>query len=179
MSMPIVAHIRAKSQSKGSARVILLNLAVYANDCCGLAWPSILHEAHDVNLNRRNLHYQHNALVAAGELLIHTGQGPRGTNLYQLAHQGVPLGALSRDPNVPHERGCPWALGGGAPGGIEGVPPGAPNNKNNERENKQPIARDRRRACGVGGCAQPVCPHEVNFCATHSCCEVCRGEGPP
>jgi hypothetical protein len=40
MSLSIVHHVREKSQSKGSARTLLLNLAIYANDCCGVAWPA-------------------------------------------------------------------------------------------------------------------------------------------
>jgi hypothetical protein len=70
MSMAILAHVRSKSQTKGSARNILFNLAVHANECCGLAWPAISTEAHEVNITRRNLHYQHVALVEAGELVI-------------------------------------------------------------------------------------------------------------
>ena len=40
MSMSIVHYVREKSQAKGSARTLLLNLAIYANDCCGVAWPA-------------------------------------------------------------------------------------------------------------------------------------------
>jgi hypothetical protein len=31
--------------------------------------------------------------------------------------------------------------------------------------------------CGWGGCNEWVCPHEVNFCAKHGTCEVCRRGG--
>jgi hypothetical protein len=33
MSMPIVHYVREKSQAKGSARTLLLNLTIYANNC--------------------------------------------------------------------------------------------------------------------------------------------------
>ena len=33
MSMTIVQHVREKSQSRSSARTLLLNLSIYANDC--------------------------------------------------------------------------------------------------------------------------------------------------
>jgi hypothetical protein len=31
--------------------------------------------------------------------------------------------------------------------------------------------------CGWGGCDGWVCPHEVNFCASHANCQSCVGEG--
>jgi hypothetical protein len=31
--------------------------------------------------------------------------------------------------------------------------------------------------CGWGGCDAWVCPHEVNFCATHADCPRCAGKG--
>ena len=37
-----------------------------------------------------------------------------------------------------------------------------------------PLATKR---CGWSDCVKPVCPHEVNFCAYHACCERCRREG--
>jgi len=178
MSMGILAHVRSKSQTKGSARNILFNLAVHANECCGLAWPSISTEAHEVNITRRNLHYQHVALVEAGELVIHLGEGPYGTNLYQLAWEGVPLGAPSHEAvaDLPHEKGCPYGQGGGAPTGRgrdaparhQGVPPGAPKNNQNERENQEPIARACDKAeeaspfyCAACGYSAPTCAHRV------------------
>ena len=41
------------------------------------------------------------------------------------------------------------------------------------------VVRERPEAkrCGWSDCENPVCPHEVNFCAYHACCERCRREG--
>lgn len=90
MSMAIVHHVRQKSQAKGSARTLLFNLALYANDCCGVAWPSNATLFHDVNVSRQRIHELKNALKAAGELVI--VEGPGTTNLYFVAWQGRPLG---------------------------------------------------------------------------------------
>jgi hypothetical protein len=47
MSMSIVTHVREKSNARSSARTLLFNLAIYANDCCGVAWPSDATLHHD------------------------------------------------------------------------------------------------------------------------------------
>ena len=70
MSMSVVHHVREKSQAKGSARTLLLNLAIYANDCCGVAWPADTTLYHDVNVSRQRIHALKNILEAMGELVI-------------------------------------------------------------------------------------------------------------
>lgn len=80
MSISIVAHVREKSQAKGSARVLLLDLALYANDCCGVAWPADETLYHDVNVSRQRIHELKNTLENTGELVI--VERPGLTNLY-------------------------------------------------------------------------------------------------
>jgi hypothetical protein len=54
-----------------------------------------------------------------------------------------------------------------------------------ERENKEDkaaslspmLATTDNKHCGWGGCDDWVCPHEVNFCATHADCPRCAGKG--
>jgi hypothetical protein len=104
MSMSSVHHVREKSQSKGSARTLLLNLAIYANDCCGVAWPSDATLYHDVNVSRQRIHELKNALETMGELVIL--ERPGATNLYWVAWQGQPLGGTSRDTGQ-HDPRCP------------------------------------------------------------------------
>jgi hypothetical protein len=104
MSLSIVHHVREKSQSKGSARTLLLNLALYANDCCGVAWPSDATLYHDVNVSRQRIHELKNVLEAMGELVI--VERPGTTNLYCVAWQGNPLGGTSRDTGR-HDPRCP------------------------------------------------------------------------
>lgn len=104
MSMSIVHHVREKSQSKGSARTLLLNLAIYANDCCGVAWPSDATLYHDINVSRQRIHELKNMLERTGELVI--VERPGFTNLYCVAWQGKPLGGTSRDTGH-HDPCCP------------------------------------------------------------------------
>jgi hypothetical protein len=104
MSMPIVHHVREKSQAKGSARTLLLNLAIYANDCCGVAWPADATLYHDINVSRQRIHELKNALERIGELVI--VERPGSTNLYFVAWQGQPLGGTSRDTGQ-HDPRCP------------------------------------------------------------------------
>ena len=104
MSIPIVHHVREKSQSKGSARTLLLNLALYANNCCGVAWPSDATLYHDVNVSRQRIHELKNRLEDQGELVI--VERPGTTNLYCVAWQGKPLGGTSRDTGH-HDPCCP------------------------------------------------------------------------
>ena len=104
MSLSIVHHVREKSQSKGSARTLLLNLAIYANDCCGVAWPSDATLHHDVNVSRQRIHELKNRLEDQGELVI--VERPGTTNLYFVAWQGQPLGGTSRDTGG-HDPRCP------------------------------------------------------------------------
>jgi hypothetical protein len=104
MSLSIVHHVREKSQSKGSARTLLLNLAIYANDCCGVAWPADATLYHDVNVSRQRIHELKNILESRGELVI--VERPGSTNLYFVAWQGKPLGGTSRDTGH-HDPSCP------------------------------------------------------------------------
>jgi hypothetical protein len=104
MSISSVHHVREKSQSKGSARTLLLNLAIYANDCCGVAWPADATLYHDINVSRQRIHEVKNALERAGELVI--VERPGATNLYFVAWQGQPLGGTSRDTGQ-HDPRCP------------------------------------------------------------------------
>src|SRR2546430_17325372 len=105
MSMPIVHHVREKSQAKGSARTLLLNLAIYANDCCGVAWPSDATLYHETNVSRQRIHELKNALEAKGELVIL--ERPGATNLHFVACQGKALaGTSAQDPAHP-DAPCP------------------------------------------------------------------------
>jgi hypothetical protein len=104
MSISIVHHVREKSQAKGSARTLLLNLAIYANDCCGVAWPADATLYHDINVSRQRIHELKNALERTGELVI--VERPGATNLYFVAWQGQPLGGTSRDTGQ-HDPRCP------------------------------------------------------------------------
>jgi hypothetical protein len=120
MSMPIVRHVFEKSQARGSARTLLLTLAIHANDCCGVAWVSDTTLRHEVNVSRQRIHELKNLLEDTGELVII--ERPGHTNLYFVAWQGQPVGGQGEyraAPGSTHEPGCP--LRRGLPTPREGV----------------------------------------------------------
>ena len=108
MSMSIVHHVLSKSQTQGSARTLLLTLAIHANDCCGVAWVSDTTLRHEVNVSRQRIHELKNIVEATGELII--VERPGYTNLHFVAWQGQPVGgqgSYRAAPGSTHEPGCP------------------------------------------------------------------------
>ena len=113
MSMTIVHHVLGKSQTQGSARTLLLTLAIHANGCCGVAWVSDTTLRHEVNVSRQRIHELKNVVEASGELII--VERPGYTNLYFVAWQGQPVGGQGRigphlvahmSPDVRYGGGC-------------------------------------------------------------------------
>ena len=104
MSMAMVAHVREKSQTRHSARTFLLDLAIYANDCCGVAWAADEVLRRNANVSRQRIHELKNAVEEIGELAIL--ERPGLTNLYFVAWQGKPVGGTSMDDGR-HEPRCP------------------------------------------------------------------------
>ena len=105
MSMTIVQHVRQKSQSRSSARTLLLDLAIYANECCGVAWPADAILRQNTNVSHQRIHELKNALEDDGELAI--VERPGSTNLYFVAWQGKPVGGTCREPQDRHDLHCP------------------------------------------------------------------------
>jgi hypothetical protein len=102
--MSIVHHVREKSQAKGSARTLLLNLAIYANDCCGVAWPADATLRHETNVSHQRIHELKHTLQRLGELVI--VERPGFTNLYFVAWQGKPVGGTFPETGC-HDPYCP------------------------------------------------------------------------
>jgi hypothetical protein len=110
MSFAVLQHVFDKTQHHGNAKVLLLALAHYANDCCGLAFPSVETLARKVGVNERNTHKLLKQ-VSAGlnpELEILRGQGPRGTNLYRFRGVSIATPCPAGRGVAPHRTGCPW-----------------------------------------------------------------------
>jgi hypothetical protein len=108
MSMPIVHHVLQKSQTRSSARTLLLTLAVHANECCGVAWPSETTLMHEVNISLQRLHELKQALPTTGELVI--VRRPGRQTLYFVAWHGQPLGPQGEylaQKSGEHQPGCP------------------------------------------------------------------------
>jgi hypothetical protein len=108
MSMPIVAHVRTKSQTKGSALALLYDVAIYANDCCGVAWPTEPTLTHDLRLSLQRLHELKQRLTERGELVMSRRPGRR--TLYFIAFHGRALGPQGEyltTKRGEHQPGCP------------------------------------------------------------------------
>jgi hypothetical protein len=108
MSMDKIYHVLEKSQSKGSRRVLLLTVALHANDCCGVAWPSDETLQREANVSRQRIHELKQQTKGTGELGII--DRPGYTNLYFIADGGKPVGLTPQmllDAERTHERGCP------------------------------------------------------------------------
>jgi hypothetical protein len=91
MSFTCLQQVFHKSQFHGNAKVLLLALADYANDCCGLAWPAVETLSVKVGVNLRNTHklLKQVSTGPMAELEILVRAGPHYVNLYRF--KGVSL----------------------------------------------------------------------------------------
>jgi hypothetical protein len=88
MSSSTVAQVRSHSQSKGSARLLLLVIASHENADTGWAWPSLETLAHEIALSRRRVIQLIHVLEALGELTVRRGHGRGHVNFYQVILPG-------------------------------------------------------------------------------------------
>ena len=65
MSVKVMSDVWQSSQSKGTARLVLLAIADHCNPS-GIAWPSLTRLASYVNVDRRNVIHAVNTLVQIG-----------------------------------------------------------------------------------------------------------------
>lgn len=72
------------SVQKRSALLLMLAIAKHADDE-GFAWPSNRTIARNTGLSERSVRNLTRAAQASGELRVHVGKGPGGSNLYQIA----------------------------------------------------------------------------------------------
>lgn len=84
MSVRVTAQVWAQSKAKGSALLLLLAIADYANDS-DVAWPSVETLSRKIRMTRRNTQLLLRQLEESGELEVHSGAGPSGTHLYRVA----------------------------------------------------------------------------------------------
>jgi hypothetical protein len=75
VSWEATSAVIAKSKQKGSARLMMLILADYA-DPCGFAYPGIGSIAENTKLSERNIQYLIGKAVASGELEVFLKAGP-------------------------------------------------------------------------------------------------------
>lgn len=83
MSIRIMSQVWDRSKQTGSALLVLLAIADFANDQ-GLAWPSYDTLAKKSRVSVRSVMRLVNKMVEDGELEIDRSAGPHGTNLYRV-----------------------------------------------------------------------------------------------
>ena len=83
MSIDVMTRVWANSKQKGSALLLMVSIADYANEK-GVAYPSIETLARKVRMSERNVQLLLRRLEEAGELDIKASAGPSGCNLYRI-----------------------------------------------------------------------------------------------
>lgn len=126
MSIRAIQTVWDSSAQKGSALLLLLAIADYADDE-NCAWPAVSTLAQKIRMSERHVQGLLAHLAVEGEIKIHANRGMRGCNLYQIVKQ--PLRG---------EAGCtggvkPDARRGEA-GCAKGVNPASPNPSLNRQE---------------------------------------------
>jgi hypothetical protein len=95
MSSSTVAQVRSSSQSKGSARLLLLVIASHENPDTGWAWPSLETLAREIALTRRRVIQLIHILEGLGELTVRRGHGRGHVNFYRV---NLPAGKKVKSP---------------------------------------------------------------------------------
>lgn len=83
MSIRKSTEVWEKSKQKGAGLLVMLAIADFANDD-GFAWPSVPTLARKSRVTVRGAQKIVSNCIAAGELEVERGAGPRGTNLYHI-----------------------------------------------------------------------------------------------
>lgn len=89
MSVRTMAKVWDRSQHAGSELLMLLAIADFADDD-GKAYPAVSTLATKCRMTGRNANLILAALRRSGELIVRQNEGPKGTNLYQIAHAPTP-----------------------------------------------------------------------------------------
>jgi hypothetical protein len=122
MSLRAAKAVWTHTRQSGSALVVLLALADYANDAL-VAWPSVSTLAKMARINARSVHYALEALAKAGEIQA-IGKGPRGVIKYRL------IPALSLAPDCDGSaKDCPPSPQGLAEAGLQGLADNPPSTR--------------------------------------------------
>lgn len=87
MSIKAMSRVWDESPRKGSALLLLLAIADFANEN-GEAWPSVDTLANKCRMSRRNVQTLATSLATDGDITIQENGGPRGCNIYRLAKVG-------------------------------------------------------------------------------------------
>ncbi len=94
MSVKVMGRVWDDSGIKGSAKLLLLAIADFADDN-GKAWPSVETLARKIGMGERNTRYMLRALEEQGRLSIDLSAGPKGSSMYRVL---APNGGQSLPP---------------------------------------------------------------------------------
>ena len=98
MSIRVMTQVWAHSKHKGSALILMLAIADFADEE-GVAFPGVLTLAKKCRMSERGTRYLINTLIESGELAVARGGGRGGSNLYRiLIERNLPL----FDAKTPH-----------------------------------------------------------------------------
>jgi len=172
MSMEALAQVIALTPSSPSARLLLLVIAYHIHPSTGSTSLSTQQLAAETGLSPRHLQHLLRQLDASGALVIERGGGLGDAHVYRLPSTGAmgsagPSATAQAGGRTPEDRVSLLPTTGPRGGLVRAVGPHLP-----------PAARGPAKRCGWGSCEALVCPHEVNFCATHACCQACAASPP-
>lgn len=127
MSIQAIDAVLRRSQSKGTARCVMVALANFAGQD-GTCWVSIETAAEFANCSETSVHRALGELQAAGEIAVVANAGPNGVNVYRLLLPGAtvtpqaPRQETSPAPApAPAEQGGTKLAGGGYQVGTGGT----------------------------------------------------------
>jgi Helix-turn-helix domain len=90
LSVQAISWVIDHSKSKANPFVVLMMIANHAKSDGTGAWPSVRLLAKECRLNERTVQRSMLTLVKLGELRVAKGQGPYGTNLYEIPGVKLP-----------------------------------------------------------------------------------------
>ncbi len=115
MSTNLMLQVLEQSPQRGSAKLLLLAIASFAQDDGTGTTPSVATLARLIGTKARNVQYLLRELERAGELICENHVGPDGCNRYTI------IVASSHDPAP-----CPTEVQGAAPFALSCAPPAQP-----------------------------------------------------
>jgi hypothetical protein len=200
MCMDNLAYARIAYKSfPRSARHLMQLIGSHQSPATGWAYLSYDCLAAEASLTRRRVIQLVALLEAAHVLDVRRGHGRGHVNFYRILREedGLPIPpkrgkkVKSPTPFPPEKVKFPTPP---APEKVKSESPKPLESLGNvlakvvdtkERTEKEgasvffsPVqATAETKRCGWGGCDGWVCPHEVNFCASHANCQSCVGEG--
>lgn len=151
MSVEASRHVWATTKQSGSALIVLLAIADYA-DKSGLAWPTVKSLAAKARMSIRSVQYHINRLRDAGEIVVMEGDNHWSANRYQIAglHRGD-ADACTGEVQPIASGGCNPLHPGGADACTHKNPPDI--NNQNQPSNQQPAAAE---AAGGAAAIDPI-----------------------